>query len=123
MTKQVIIVRKDLKMNRGKEIAQASHASLAFMGHRILNTFDGRITFTPAIYEWFNKSFTKITLQVDSEEALLDVHKKAQEAGVESYLIKDDGRTYFDEPTYTCVGIGPDYSEKIDKVTKGLRLY
>ena len=30
-TKQVIAIRKDLKMRRGKEIAQGSHASMAFL--------------------------------------------------------------------------------------------
>lgn len=32
-TKQVIVIRRDLKMRRGKEIAQGSHASMAFMSH------------------------------------------------------------------------------------------
>lgn len=29
--KQVILIRKDLKMRRGKEIAQGAHASMAFL--------------------------------------------------------------------------------------------
>ena len=33
--KQVILIRKDLKMRRGKEVAQGSHASMAFMTEKI----------------------------------------------------------------------------------------
>jgi len=33
-TKQVIVIRKDLKMRRGKEIAQGAHASIAFLTAR-----------------------------------------------------------------------------------------
>ena len=33
--KQVILIRKDLKMRRGKEIAQGSHASMEFLVSRI----------------------------------------------------------------------------------------
>ncbi|MGZ3423232.1 MAG: peptidyl-tRNA hydrolase, partial [Polyangiales bacterium] len=35
MVKQVIVVRRDLKMRRGKEIAQGSHASMAFLTERL----------------------------------------------------------------------------------------
>ncbi len=38
-------------------------------------------------------------------------------------LITDAGRTEFHgEPTNTTLAIGPDYSEKIDKITGGLPL-
>jgi hypothetical protein len=33
--KQVIVIRKDLKMRRGKECAQAAHASMAFITRRL----------------------------------------------------------------------------------------
>jgi peptidyl-tRNA hydrolase len=34
--KQVIVMRKDLKMRRGKEIAQGAHASMAFLAKKAL---------------------------------------------------------------------------------------
>jgi PTH2 family peptidyl-tRNA hydrolase len=101
--KQVILIRKDLKMRRGKEIAQGSHASMAF----ILRNY---------VDEAANK--------IDSEEELLELHKKALESGLEANYITDAGRTEFNGvPTKTCLAIGPNNSEYIDKITKHLKLY
>ncbi len=33
--KQVIVIRRDLKMRRGKEIAQGAHASMAWLSRRV----------------------------------------------------------------------------------------
>ena len=35
-TKQVIVIRRDLRMRRGKEIAQGAHASTAWLAERVL---------------------------------------------------------------------------------------
>ena len=118
--KQVIVIRKDLKMRRGKEIAQGSHASMAFLTNRLKTTPE----FSTEEWEWINGSFKKVCLQVDSEMDLLLIEKRAREAGLEVNLIQDSGLTEFNGvPTYTCLAIGPDYSEKIDKITMELKLY
>lgn len=132
--KQVIVVRKDLKMQRGKEIAQGSHASMAFMAERLRfegyeggNDDDGLGTgvFTPTEVEWlYNGRFTKITLQVNSLKELDDVYTAATRAGLEVHTITDSGLTVFHGvPTKTCLAIGPDYSSKIDPITANLKLY
>ena len=116
--KQVIVMRKDLKMRRGKEIAQGSHASIAFLSKNYGRPLD------EVEKKWLNESFSKITLQVNSEQELLDIAALAIENGLNVDLIKDSGKTEFHgNPTYTCLAIGPDYSEKIDKVTGNLQLY
>jgi PTH2 family peptidyl-tRNA hydrolase len=120
VTKQVIVVRKDLKMRRGKEIAQCSHASISFLTKKMQNN----IPLTEVENTWLNDSFSKICLYVNSEEELLKVHNDALEKGLESNLITDSGRTEFHGvPTKTCLAIGPDYSVKIDEVTRSLPLY
>ena len=120
MIKQVIVIRKDLKMRRGKEIAQGSHASVAFLAQHVR---DGT-PLTEAEKEWIDGHFTKVCLQVDSEDQLLEVHKKCQDAGVRSILITDRGLTEFDgKPTNTCIGVGPDEASKIDAITGHLKLY
>jgi PTH2 family peptidyl-tRNA hydrolase len=125
--KQVIVIRKDLKMRRGKECAQAAHASMAFITRRL--SFPGggpeaRALFSPPEVIWLTTRFRKVTLQVDSEEELLDVFQRAETAGLVVHLITDAGLTEFGgEPTRTCLAIGPDYDSEIDAVTGDLRLY
>ena len=127
--KQVIVIRKDLKMRRGKEIAQGSHASIAFLTKRIreaLGVMGNGVSIMLSDVEkaWITGSFKKICCIVRSEEELLELHKKAEEAGLVSSLIQDSGATEFHgEPTNTCLAVGPDEDEKIDKITGHLDLY
>lgn len=72
---------------------------------------------------WLDEKFTKIVCYVKSEESLLKVYENAQKAGLNSILIKDAGDTFFDKPTYTCVGIGPAFDEDLKPVTGKLQLY
>ena len=126
MVKQVIVIRKDLKMRRGKEIAQGAHASMAFLSYLVQDALirNSIPLLTAEQIEWVKGRFTKICLQVNSEEELLDIKKKAEEAGLVVHLITDAGLTEFDGvPTNTCLAIGPHDSEKIDKVTGHLNLY
>ena len=128
-TKMVLVVRRDLKMRRGKECSQTAHAAMAFLTRRLVDiTYDyGEETHALALsdveQEWLNNSFTKICVRVDSEDELLGVHQAALDAGIESHLIQDNGTTEFGGvPTYTCVAIGPDFSERLDPVTSHLKL-
>lgn len=126
--KQVIVVRSDLKMQRGKEIAQGGHACMSFIANRLYREdpdFDRfSIILKQVEIEWLhNGKFTKIGLKVDSEQALDEVYAKAKAAGLEAYMIIDSGLTVFHGvPTKTCVAIGPDWEDKIDAVTGGLGL-
>jgi len=110
--KQVIVIRKDLKMGPGKLSAQASHASV----EAVLNSSKKNIE------AWKKEGSKKVILKVESKEELLDLQKKAKSLGLITVLIKDAGRTFFKKPTITCLGIGPDKEEKIDKVTGKLKM-
>lgn len=134
-TKQVIVIRKDLNMRKGKIAAQASHASMAFLT-RGLRVYRQDLTDYPALHnddyteerlqvieEWLKNSYTKICVSVNSEEELLAVYNKAKEVGLISHLVQDCGKTEFNGvPTYTCCAIGPDYKDKIDPITNHLQL-
>lgn len=121
--KQVIVMRKDLNMRRGKEIAQGSHASIAFMSRQLQGS-KTTIKLSDAAREWIESGFTKICVRVDSEEELMDIKAKAECAGLEVHLVIDAGRTEFEGvPTKTCLAIGPDQSAKIDAITGALKLY
>jgi peptidyl-tRNA hydrolase, PTH2 family len=129
--KQVIVIRRDLKMRRGKEIAQGAHAAMAWLTRRMVFGGDraqapasASVELSAAEMDWLAGSFRKVTVTVTSEEQLMAVYEKARAAGLVAELITDSGRTEFHGiPTPTSVGIGPDYDDLIDPVTGDLDLY
>jgi PTH2 family peptidyl-tRNA hydrolase len=106
--KQVIVIRRDLRMRRGKEIAQGAHASMAWLSQRVISRMgpDGAVDhlqLSEAEQAWFERSFRKVTVKVTSEEELMAVYEKAQQAGLAVHLITDRGLTEFGGvPTRTC---------------------
>ncbi len=115
--KQILIIRRDLKMRRGKEIAQAAHASVS-ASIQAMNK-------TKAIFNsWMNTGYKKVTVHVQTEQELVDLYNKAIQANLTASLITDSGKTEFNNvPTKTVLAIGPDESDKIDLITKDLPLY
>ena len=122
--KQVIVIRHDLKMRRGKQIAQASHASMSFICRRLQNQRSVSLDdFSEVERSWLTGAFAKICCRVNSEEDLMGIHDKAVASGLEVHLITDSGKTEFHgQPTRTCLAIGPDVAEKIDALTGHLEL-
>lgn len=110
--KQVILVRNDLNMKAGKMSAQVSHASV----EAVLKSKKA------IIEEWQRQGMPKIILKVNSLEELKEYQKLAKESNLITALIRDAGKTFFKDPTITCLAIGPDKKEKIDKLTKKLKL-
>lgn len=137
--KQVIVVRKDLNMRKGKMVAQGAHASLAavlscaqskdlnkdFVVLPLTNSIplkDNQPYRTP-LGEWILGNFKKVCVSVNSEQELLDIYNKATKAGLTASLIQDSGLTEFDGvPTYTSVAVGPDSDEKVNEITGNLPL-
>ena len=124
--KQVIIVRKDLNMRKGKMIAQGAHASIiAILNNGVLSGTDNKFSLNDLSHttaNWLAGIQTKIVVGCDSEEELLNLYKQAKEAKLLCSLVKDIGKTEFKEPTYTAVAIGPDTSKKINNITDKLKL-
>jgi PTH2 family peptidyl-tRNA hydrolase len=123
--KQVIVIRRDLKMRRGKEIAQGAHAAMAWLTRRMRFGGEGAsVDLSAAEQDWLATGSRKITVTVSSQEQLMAVYEKARAAGLVAELITDSGRTEFrGVPTPTSLGIGPDYDDLIDPVTGDLDLY
>lgn len=133
--KQVIVVRKDLNMRKGKMVAQGSHASLGVilsMMEKIsvgdingINVVVLRLLLevgSPVEY-WISTEFKKICVGVKSEEELMTVYEAAKTAELPCKLIEDRGHTEFHGvTTKTCCAIGPDFAEEIDKITGHLPL-
>lgn len=129
--KQILIVRKDLNMRKGKIAAQCAHASLAVLlngsafsqNQENKKLVDVKLVIDEATKEWLDRSFAKICLYVNSEHELCELKHAADQAGIKNYLIVDSGKTEFHGvQTKTVLAIGPDFSEKIDKLTGNLPL-
>lgn len=117
IAKQVIVMRTDLNMRKGKMIAQGAHASVGAVW-----LIETGVPYSPAIsdayHAWRTGTFTKVCVQIDSEDALRQIHAKAYEAGLPVKFIVDSGKTEFNGvPTPTCLAIGPAWADEIDKVT------
>ncbi len=110
--KQVILVRQDLKMDKGKLATQCAHASV-----------DAVLASSSAtIAAWRDEGMKKVVLKVKDETELRHYLQLAKKEKLVAKLITDAGHTFFKEPTVTCLGIGPDEDVKIDKITKHLKL-
>ncbi len=121
--KQVIVVRADLQMRKGKIAAQVAHASMSFL----LGNFskDGRMVtyLTKPQQDWLSESHAKIVARVESEQELLDLIAKGRAASIDVRKIIDAGRTEFHSiPTLTCAAFGPDYCDVLDAITGHLKL-
>lgn len=132
-TKQVIILRKDLNMRKGKMVAQGAHASMKVILDNTVREYhlegsrhvchEIKIQrLDEALLDWINGTFTKICVGVNSYDELMEVFSQAKQAGLPCSLILDAGLTEFDEPTHTAVAIGPADSDEIDKITGELKL-
>jgi PTH2 family peptidyl-tRNA hydrolase len=123
--KQVIVMRKDLNMSKGKMVVQGAHASIAFLTNKMKDNLSNPealwwVNLSQAEKEWVYGTFFKVCVGVDSEKELLDIGYNAVMLGLSVKYIEET--TGFDKPTVTCLAIGPDYSSKIDPVTKHLKL-
>jgi PTH2 family peptidyl-tRNA hydrolase len=110
--KQVILVRQDLQLPKGKLAAQVSHASV--------ECFDK--TSREKREQWQSEGMKKVVLKVKDLEELQLYATKARMAKIISAVITDAGRTVVEPGTVTCLGIGPDEDEKIDAITGSLKM-
>ena len=137
-SKMMIVMRKDLKMRKGKIAAQAGHACveavlMALQKENRLNDIeessdgvelnrDNKIN-TP-LSEWFHYGCAKVCVYVDSEAELLDIARSATEKGILTAIITDSGMTEFHGiPTKTCLALEPLPCDIADELTGHLNLY
>jgi PTH2 family peptidyl-tRNA hydrolase len=117
--KQVIVVRRDLHMRQGKACAQSAHAAMIFLVNAIMSGSD----LTEEQQEWFVIGMPKIVMRVESAEELNSIAQRARDAMLTVFEVMDAGRTEFHGiPTSTCIAIGPNNGNAVDKVTGLLRL-
>lgn len=112
MYKQVIVVRKDLKLDKGKLAVQVAHAAL-----ESYNRADKAIR-----SKWEAEGGKKVVAKVETLRDMMNLHMEAKGFGLPCSLIRDAGRTSVPPGTITALGIGPCREEEIDKVTGKLKI-
>ena len=111
---QVIIVRTDLKMGKGKIAAQVAHAAVDAMNKTA--------KIAPAIVnQWVEQGQKKVVLKVSSEKKLIMIYKEL-EKHIPVVLIRDAGHTQLKPGTLTCIGAGPWHDNELEFLTKNLKL-
>jgi len=110
--KQIVIVRKDLKMGMGKTAAQVAHASVGAM----------KMAGKRAIEAWEDEGGKKVVLKVPGLKELSELRRKAAAKKLPVFVVRDAGHTQVEEGTVTCIGIGPAEEEKVDEITSKLKL-
>jgi len=112
--KQVIIIRNDLDMGKGKAVAQGAHAAI--------QSYDRAREDVPRLVsDWKMMGEKKICLKCNLQE-ILRVYEQAKKAKLPCSIIKDAGHTQLEPGTITAVAIGPAEEDVIDKITKHLKL-
>jgi PTH2 family peptidyl-tRNA hydrolase len=113
--KQVIIVRRDLRLGRGKLAAQVAHASLtAYLeAARLKPEWAAR---------WLESGQKKVVVSVANLEELLAIKLRVEEEGLPTALIEDAGLTQVEPGTITALAVGPAPEPLVDKMTRHLRL-
>ncbi|MCL5440342.1 MAG: peptidyl-tRNA hydrolase Pth2 [Candidatus Marsarchaeota archaeon] len=113
--KQVIIIRADVKMGRGKIAAQASHASL--MSYFAVEKIDSDVA-----SKWLEEGEKKIILKIEGEREMVDLYKRLKSEKIPCVMVIDAGLTEVPPGTKTAIGIGPWYEDKVNKFTAVLKL-
>lgn len=111
--KQVILIRTDLKLPKGKAASQAAHASVL----AVLSASKSDVN------HWVEQGMPKIVLGVDNADMLESLLLKAKNDGLITSIVEDDGLTSVIAGTITCGVIGPNIKESVDLITSSLKLY
>ena len=124
--KQVIVVRRDLKLRRAEIASCVARASSAFIIENIEDSDDNKLvaSLTQEEKEWFLGDRKTIVLGIQSEDALRRIIDKAEIQGLNVNVISkrsfDEKISY--EDVVICVAIGPHDEDLIDEVTGNLKL-
>ena len=112
--KQVIVVRTDLDMGKGKIAAQVGHACVLGAEH-----------VRKSRPEWYNQCWggqEKVVVKVSGIKELQEVKRHAIDLNLPWSEVSDAGHTQLAPGTTTCISIGPAPENLIDKITGSLKL-
>lgn len=115
-SKQILIVREDLKMRKGKMAAQCAHATqgvLFSQGRKEDTRLTVEFEAGSAMQHWCLTNFKKIVLGCKDLDHFMQYARQARERGVLHYAVMDSGLTEFHgQPTLTVLAIGPLWEDE-----------
>ncbi|KAH3675546.1 hypothetical protein WICMUC_002635 [Wickerhamomyces mucosus] len=120
-TKMALIIRTDLKMTKGKVAAQCAHAALG--SYKLMSLNGSESENLELLKRWESHGQAKITLQCKSKDDLDLLFAKAISLNINSYLVRDAGRTQIEPGSVTVLALGPAPKNILDQVTGDLKLY
>ena len=115
--KQVILIRTDLKLSKGKACSQSAHASV----DAVLKALKSKAG-EEKVKAWKKQGMMKIAIKVSSEKELYKYMQMAKDNGMVTSIITDAGRTFVAPGTVTCGCIGPADIDEIDEITGKLKI-
>lgn len=113
--KQVIVVRTDIEMGKGKMAAQVGHAVL-------LSYLEALKLDKELAEQWLETGEKKIVLKVDDYNVMKKLYDAFKYKKIPCALINDAGLTQLPPGTATALGIGPWKKGEIDQFTSSLKL-
>lgn len=119
--KQVIVVRKDLNLNKRELASTVAKASLKFIienneaerGNQLL------VSLSSEEQAWLTGSFSQDILCVNNKDQLDDIMFRAEILGIEAYPVFNSNNEKSTETT--CIALGPDESGVINRLIHGLK--
>ena len=108
----VFVVRKDLKMGKGKITAQCGHAALGI--------FQDVLQLSPEIADyWLNKEFPKSLYYCANEDVMDELEAIAVSNGYATLIIHDAGRTQIAAGSATVLAIAPVKKDDVKALIDG----
>jgi peptidyl-tRNA hydrolase len=119
--KQAIIIRKDLNLNKRDLASTVARASLKFIvenneaerGNQLL------VSLSSEEQAWLTGSFSQDILGVTNRDQLDEILFRAEIMGIEAYpvFVPNDS----ENPDVTCIAIGPDEPDVINRLIHSLK--
>src|SRR5438309_12124281 len=113
--KQVLVVRLDLDMGRGKAAVQCAHAAVcaAEEARNHLHTW---------WKSWMEEGQLKVAVKVPDLDSVLDLERKGRSKGIPVHMVRYRWLTQVPAGTITCLGLGPAPADIVDSLTGKLAL-
>jgi peptidyl-tRNA hydrolase len=119
--KQAIIIRKDLNLNKRDLASTVARASLKFIvenneaerGNQLL------VSLSSEEQAWLTGSFSQDILGVTNRDQLDEILFRAEIMGIEAYPVFVPNGS--ENPDVTCIAIGPDEPDVINRLIHSLK--